>query len=62
MDGSSRYRESAEEYYNGGRSSDKVVGFDEFLFPGSYCDRGQYFFFLKEKSRATKFFNVCSWN
>ncbi|KAG6484910.1 putative B3 domain-containing protein Os04g0676650 isoform X3 [Zingiber officinale] len=39
MDGSSRYRESAE-YYNGGRSSDKVVGFDEFLFPGSYCDRG----------------------
>lgn len=50
MDGSSRYRESAEEYYNGGRNSDKVVGFDEFLFPGSYCDRGQYFFLKKTKN------------
>ncbi|XP_042389160.1 uncharacterized protein LOC121980928 isoform X2 [Zingiber officinale] len=39
MDGSSRYRES-EEYYNRGRSSDKVVELGEFLFPGSYCDRG----------------------
>ncbi|XP_074586832.1 B3 domain-containing transcription factor LEC2-like [Curcuma longa] len=39
MDGSSRYRES-EEYCNRGRSSDKVVEFGEFLFPGTYCDRG----------------------